>query len=175
MRDPSPYAGRKVRLKSAAAELGGHDFQCVDWFANTGQLVGWREALEAGDPRAMGYAVRRGLGGLPEDDEVLFGRVDGMGQLVHVTEIEGHAGTQPDPRGPKPADERAVGLPCPACQIKLTAKDIVALLVLGPGRDSEARVQARAGLPFQGVAVELHWACVTGDEQYERREPVSED
>ena len=168
MRDPSPYAGQTVRLRPDAAELGGHEFQVVDWFENTGPGRRWRDAFEAGDFRTIGYSVRRGIGGLPDDDEVLFGRVDGMGQIVHITEIEGHIGTPPDPRGPKAVDRRAIGQPCPACAVELAAGDTVAVLILGPGRNAEARASARTGRPFQGVAAELHWACVTGDEQYER-------
>lgn len=167
MRDPSPYAGRTVRLRADAAELGGHQFDVTDWYERTGPGLTWRAALENGDPRAQGYAVRRGLGGLPDDDEVLFGRVDGMGQLVHVSEIEG--ATQPvrNPFGPKPPHEDEIGRPCPACEVPLAPGDMVAVVVLGPGRDLAARLNAKAGLPYEGRAIEVHWACATGDDQYE--------
>jgi hypothetical protein len=167
MRDPSPYAGRTVRLKATAAELGGHDVLVVDWYDRTGGGARWSETVGS-DPRATGYAVRRGLAGLPDDDQVLFGRIDGMGQLIHVTEIEGEVDqARPDPRGPQAADDQAVGQPCPACRIPLAAGDMVAVLILGPGLDPAARANAAAGLPFEGVVTEVHWACATGDERYE--------
>lgn len=168
MRDPSPYAGRTVRLRADAAELGGHNIEVVDWYERTGQSMAWRDALAAGDPRAQGYAVRRGLAGLPDDDEVLFGRVDGMGQIVHLSEIEGAVSSSPMPAGPKPADERAIGQDCPACGVPLAAGDMVMVVPLGPGPDPEARAAARSGLPYQAVVVELHWPCATGDESYSR-------
>lgn len=166
MRDPSPYAGRTVKLRPDAAELGGHLAEVVDWYARTGAGIGWRAALEAGDPRAQGYAIRRGLGGLPDDDDVLMARVDGMGALIHVTEIEGATTPTPAPGGPKLADARAVGLPCPACAVPLTGRDMVAVILLGPGADPDARAAARAGREYPAVAVELHWACRTGDDSY---------
>jgi hypothetical protein len=101
MRDPSPYAGQTVRLRPDAAELGGHQAEVVDWYERLGDKVPWRD--NPGDPRAQGYTVRHGLGGLPDDDEVLFARVDGMGQLIHLSEIVGA------PVGPAP------GQPCPTC------------------------------------------------------------
>jgi hypothetical protein len=167
MRDPSPYAGKTVRLRADAAELGGHDCEVVDWYGRTDQGRSWRQALEAGDPRAQSYAVRRGLGELPDDDEVLFGRVDGMGQIVHVTELEGAAAPSKDPRGPVPSNEQAWGRPCPACQVPLEEGDMVAVLPIGPGADPDARVKAKAGQPYECVHIEIHWACLTGDEAYD--------
>ena len=101
MRDPSDYAGKTVRLRPDAAELGGHQAEIVDWYELTGDRLPWRD--NPGDPRTGNYTVRRGLGGLPDDNDVLFARVDGMVQLIHVTEIEG---------GPQPVKP---GQPCPAC------------------------------------------------------------
>lgn len=168
MRDPSPYAGQTIKLRPGAAELGGHDIAVVDWYERTGAGVTWAQGLEAGDPRAIGYSVRRGLGGLPDDDDVLFGRVDGMGVLVHESELD-VAGAAPAPAarsGPKPVHEEAVGLPCPACSVELAAADVVAALPIGPGPDPAARAAARAGRPYASVVLELHWVCATGDDSY---------
>ncbi len=163
MRDPSPYAGQTVRLRADAAALGGHAAEVVDWYERLGDRLPWRD--NPGDPRAQGYTVRRGLGQLPDDDEVLFARVDGMGQLIHVSEIEGEGPRQND-RGPAMVDQRAVGQPCPACQVPLATDDFVAVIPLGPGPDPKARHNARAGYPFEAVVIEIHWACHTGDETY---------
>lgn len=166
MRDPSPYAGKTVRLRAEATELGGHDCEVVDWYERTGQRQTWHQALEAGDPRAEGYHVRRGLAGLPDDDEVLFGRVDGMGQIVHLSEIEGATTPHQTSTGPALANLAAVGRPCPGCGVALKEGDLVSVLRIGPGADPEQRALARAGLPFQQVCADVHWACATGDESY---------
>lgn len=170
MRDTSPYAGKTVRLRVAAVELGGYDVQVVDWYENIGNKVKWRDAIGR-DPRAEGYNLRHGLAGLPDDDDVLFGRVDGMGQIIHRTEIEGEQAAPATIYGPKPADSREVGRPCPACQRVLVEGDTVSVHVLGPGPNQAARRKAREGKPFEGIAVELHWACATGDESYEAAPP----
>lgn len=165
MRDPSPYAGRTVRLRADAAELGGQTVEVVDWYERTGQGRPWREALQSGEPRAVGYSVRRGLGGLPDDDEVLFGRVDGMGQIVHVTELEGVAPAQPS-AAPKQVSEQEIGSPCLGCGVALEEGDMVAALRIGPGANPEARAECQAGRPYEAVMADIHWACATGDESY---------
>jgi hypothetical protein len=98
MRDPSDYAGKTVRLRPDAAELGGQQAEVVDWYERLGDGVSWRD--NPGDPRAENYRLRHALGGLPDDDDVLFARVDGMGQLIHLTEIEGYIAPTPGPGGP---------------------------------------------------------------------------
>jgi hypothetical protein len=124
MRDPSPYAGTTVQLRADAVEVGGLPAEVADWYENTGSHITWHEAYQQGDFRAQSYYNRRALAGLPDDDEVLLARVDGMMRIIHVTEIAGYV---------PPA----------------------------------ARAACLAGQPYQGVAVELHWACRTGDTQYE--------
>jgi len=167
MRDPSPYAGKKVRLRRDAVELGGHQADVVDWYDRLGDGVSWRD--NPGDPRAQGYAIRRGLGNLPDDDDVLFARVDGMGQLIHVTEIEGYIAAAPDANSPGPPDPQAIGQLCPGCHRPIKHGDMVAKLAIGPGLDPVARAAARAGQTgWACVFVDVHWACRTGDEQYEQ-------
>lgn len=172
MRDPSPYAGQTVRLRSDAAELGGHQAEVVDWYDRLGTGQSWRVSADGAtaDPRAVGYAVRRGLGGLPDDDEVLFARVDGMGQLIHLSEIEGTGAPVLLPSGPTRVNPAAVGLRCPACQVELADGDLVAALPLGPGANPAARAACRSGGPYEAVVIELHWACRTGDESYSATE-----
>lgn len=169
MRDPSPYAGKTVRLRADAAELGGHQAEVVDWYERLGDGISWMEA--DGDPRAIGYSVRRGLGALPGDDDVLFSRVDGMGQLIHVSEIEGYTQPPANPNGPARPDERAIGKPCPGCGLPIEREDLVAKLAIGPGGDKAARAAARAGdTGWPCVYVDVHWACRTGDESYQASE-----
>lgn len=178
MRDRSRYAGHTVRLRADAAEFGGLDADVEDWFVNVDRgHRGWREADADGDLKAQGYQVRRA--GLPDDDDVLIARVDGIRQLIHRTEIDGESGvdyptfTPPGRvRGPQWPSPGEVGTPCPACGNDIDARDPVAVLILGPGADPLARTDALAGMPYEGVAIELHWACVTGQEQVVLPDPA---
>jgi hypothetical protein len=166
MRDPSPYAGTTVQLRADAVEVGGLPAEVVDWYENTGSHITWHEAYQQGDFRAQSYYNRRALAGLPDDDEVLLTRVDGMMRIIHVTEVAGYV-PPPAPDGPSLVSDSEIGQPCPACQVPFAAGDQVAVLVLGPGGDPAARAACLAGQAYQGVAIELHWACRTGDTQYE--------
>jgi hypothetical protein len=167
MRDPSDYAGKTVRLRPDAAELGGQQAEVVDWYERLGDGVSWRD--NPGDPRAENYRLRHALGGLPDDDDVLFARVDGMGQLIHLTEIEGYIAPTPGPGGPAQPNPGAIGALCPGCHRPIKREDLVAKVAIGPGADPVARALAKAGgTGWACVFVDVHWACRTGDEQYEQ-------
>ncbi len=64
--------------------------------------------------------------------------------------------------GPKDPAHPTVGKECPACRVKFEAGDYTALVTLGPGDDREAQEKARLGLPYNAVAVEVHFACAGG-------------
>lgn len=53
------------------------------WDKVTGQS--WMDA--DGNPAALNYAVRGATEGLPIDDEVVYGKMNGLGYLVHVSEL----------------------------------------------------------------------------------------
>ncbi len=74
--------------------------------------------------------------------------------------------TQDIPRkfGPKEADHPSVGDLCPACGKAFRAGDYATLVAIGPGDDPENQQNAREGRAYNAVAVEAHWACVTGEE-----------
>lgn len=65
--------------------------------------------------------------------------------------------------GPKGPDHPSVGRECTACHVEFVAGDYTTLVALGPGNDPEEREAARAGRAYTAVAVEVHWACATGD------------
>jgi hypothetical protein len=65
--------------------------------------------------------------------------------------------------GPKAADHPGVGRECPACHVPFSAGDYTTLVLLGPGDDPESQQRAREGRAYNAVAVEVHWACATGD------------
>jgi hypothetical protein len=64
--------------------------------------------------------------------------------------------------GPKTADHPSIGEKCPACKIAFVEGDHTTLIALGPGNDPEAQAEARAGRPYNAVAVEVHYACAGG-------------
>lgn len=70
------------------------------------------------------------------------------------------------PRRFGPKDERhpSIGDPCPACGIQFDAGDFTTLVPLGPGDEEEAREKARKGRWYNAIALEVHYACVTGSE-----------
>lgn len=172
MRETSPYAGQTVTIRGDARDIGGLPAVVADWYVNTGQHVTWEQALAAGDFRAQSYANRRAQAALPDDDDVLLARVDGMNMLIHVTEISGYQApiTAPTAPAPAPVSDSEIGVPCPACLVPLATGDMVAVLLLGPGADPVARAAALAGEAYDAVAVEMHWACRTGDETYQLAE-----
>lgn len=86
---PHPSAGETVILNLRAAHPQGlvHDgdeFHLEDWWD---RVSGDSWMFAQGNPAALIYGVRGGLGGLPIDDEVVYGKVGGLGHLIHVSEL----------------------------------------------------------------------------------------
>ena len=65
--------------------------------------------------------------------------------------------------GPKAANHPSVGNKCPACSQPFKVGDYSTLIPLGPGDDPEEQAKLRAGRFYAAVAVEVHWACATGE------------
>lgn len=81
----SPLAGQTVKIRKDVKGLGGEEYRVEDWWINAfGDS--WMNAT--GNPAAMNYGMRSGFAGLPLDDDVLYGEANGLGVLVHVSEIE---------------------------------------------------------------------------------------
>jgi len=67
--------------------------------------------------------------------------------------------------GPKAEDHPSIGMACVACGVPFVAGDFTVGIPLGPGRgDVEKREKCRQGGWYNAVAVEVHWACATGEE-----------
>lgn len=90
---PHPLAGCTVKLAVTeskvdgdpfAAELTGTTYTVEDWWD---RLTGQSWLTSEGNPAAVKYAVRSGLAGIPVDDDVVYGKADGLGHLVHVSEL----------------------------------------------------------------------------------------
>lgn len=84
MRLKSDLAGRVIILKQG--DLEGKEFHIEDWWDRLSR-VSWKWAQ--GNPACLGYALRIAFQKfrVPDDDEVLYGHIDGLGYLVHITEL----------------------------------------------------------------------------------------
>jgi hypothetical protein len=66
--------------------------------------------------------------------------------------------------GPKTADDPVIGKLCPACDDPFKEGDFTTLIPIGPGKDPEQREKAMNGQAYNAVAIEVHYACATGNE-----------
>ena len=76
----------KVQLTTNAVQLliDGARFVVDDWWIN---VAGKSWMVCEGNPACLIYAMRSGFGGLPMDNEVVYGHVGPLGYLVHVSEL----------------------------------------------------------------------------------------
>lgn len=81
---PHPLAGQTVTVTAELSGTGPHDFLVEDW---NDRLFGQSWMDMQGHPASLAYAVRSAIAGLPTDNEVVYGKVQGLGYLVHVSEI----------------------------------------------------------------------------------------
>lgn len=93
VRPRSPYAGAVVKTKKdvgkdpfGGMDLANKEFYVEDWWEN---VTGKSWMISDGNIAAMAYGVRTGLRGaiIPIDNEVLYGKIDGLGFLFHVSEL----------------------------------------------------------------------------------------
>jgi hypothetical protein len=87
--EPSPLAMTTVTLGAVMPDargmvIEGAQYHVEDWWD---RVSGQSWMSSDGNPAAMQYAIRSGMGGGRIDDEVLYGKIDGFGHLVHISEI----------------------------------------------------------------------------------------
>jgi hypothetical protein len=88
-----PLAGKTVKIKPdvehpQVPNFGGSNFIIEDW---ADILFGGKSWMfMEGHPASLIYALRTGFSKvpIPTDDEVLYGKVNGLGHLLHITELE---------------------------------------------------------------------------------------
>ncbi len=62
----------------------GSDYRVEDWWMNVSG-GSWMDAV--GNPAALNYAMRSAMAGLPIDNKVLYGKIGGLGFLIHESEL----------------------------------------------------------------------------------------
>lgn len=87
---PHPQAGETVTVQFAGGRHpqlppGEYQYRIEDWWDH---LTGGSWTRAQGNPAALMYAIRAIVGGLPGDDEVVYGKIGNYGHLVHVSEIQ---------------------------------------------------------------------------------------
>jgi len=91
--ESSELVGTIVKIKKDVEHphvknFGGSDFIVEDWWD---KLTGESWMNTNGNPACLIYAMRVGMSlkdKKPCDDEVVYGKINGMGHLVHISEIE---------------------------------------------------------------------------------------
>ena len=96
MREKHPLAGKKVKLHIAlpdneeqrnspgVVKLKDTVFEIEDWWENVSGSS-WINGI--GNPACMKYGIRAGISDLPTDNEVVYGKIDNVGHLIHQSEI----------------------------------------------------------------------------------------
>ena len=75
-------AGQSVVI--AGGRFGGSEFAIEDWWDT---LTGGSWMFADGNPACLEYAIRSAIEALPVDDEVVYGKVDGLGKLIHASQL----------------------------------------------------------------------------------------
>ncbi len=80
--DPSPMAGKIVKIKSG--EFKDELYRVEDWWD---RVSGMSWMVADGNPACLNYAIRGATDKLPIDNEVLYGKIELLGHLIHESEI----------------------------------------------------------------------------------------
>lgn len=83
-KNPHELAGKTVKIKDSVKSIGGKEYLVEDYW----HLVSGKSWMHSnGNQACLNYAIRSAFNGLPTDNEVLYGKMDGLGFLIHVSEI----------------------------------------------------------------------------------------
>lgn len=82
--EKSPLARQTISVDIGRGSV--EQYEVEDWWDH---LAGnsWQSMEFLGNWACKNYNLRVGIENLPVDDEVLYGKIDGLGYLVHVSEI----------------------------------------------------------------------------------------
>ena len=94
-KEKSEFADKEVRIKRGLKhpqlkKFGGNKIRIEDWWD---RVSGYSWMFAQGNPACLVYAIRTGFTKRPlprigTEDEVLYGKIDRLGYLVHISEIE---------------------------------------------------------------------------------------
>lgn len=92
-----PLADKKVKLNVSSPDnerLNGKMFQVEDWVVNINKGDDWDRTTNYS---TLGYAKRMNEQGHIDDKQVVYGHIvggekDGIGYIVHCSELEGYDG-----------------------------------------------------------------------------------
>lgn len=86
-KESSTLSGKSIKIKEDVNELGGQSIIIEDWWDRVSG-TSWMNANY--NPACMSYGIRTGFSSrfIPIDDEVLYGKINGLGHLVHKIELE---------------------------------------------------------------------------------------
>ena len=85
--------GITVRIRDGVTDpargivVGGAEYE-IEGLWNSPRIGGKSWMDSNGNPACLHYAMRSAANGLPIDNNVLYGKIGGLGHLVHVSEIE---------------------------------------------------------------------------------------
>ncbi len=139
--------------------------------SDTGGLYFWDESDTAAcGPYADLGACLRGIEAYVKHLDGRRSTEQGLDELAVMTqdmggypELERKTPRAPRRYGPLDPDHPAIGQLCEGCREQLKAGDYLALIVIGPGGDVNAREAAMSGRAYNAVTIAVHWACATGE------------
>ena len=79
-----PFEGAGETYALNAKGLDADTMRVEDYWD---RVTGGSWMFADGNPAAIAFAVRSAVAGLPTDDDVVYGKVDGLGHIVHVSEL----------------------------------------------------------------------------------------
>ena len=91
-KEPHPHASRIVKLKNGiepfnGVDFSGKNFRIEDWWDCLADIDNpdWRKSKLVA---CVLYSIRSSKTSLPIDNEVVYGKLAGLGHLIHVSELE---------------------------------------------------------------------------------------
>lgn len=83
-KEKHPKSGQTVKI--SAGDFAGQEYRLEDWWD---RIAGKSWMFCAGNPVCLDYAMRSGFSDppLPTDNEVVYGKIGGLGKLIHVSQI----------------------------------------------------------------------------------------
>lgn len=87
-KEKSELAGKSIKIKADANGLGGMEILIEDWWD---RIAGKSWMICSGNPACLNYALRTGTSkdlSIPNNNEVVYGKIGGLGYLVNIIELE---------------------------------------------------------------------------------------